>query len=38
MKTTLLALAAALALGICALAIAPPAEANPCARNPAICQ
>ncbi len=37
MKTVLLTLAAAMALIACAVAIAPTADANPCARNPAIC-
>ncbi len=38
MRTILLTLATAAALFACAVAIAPSADANPCARNPAICQ
>ena len=38
MKTLLLTLATATALIVCAFAIAPAADANPCARNPAICR
>lgn len=38
MKTVLLTLATAIALIVCAFAIAPSADANPCVRNPAVCQ
>ena len=38
MKTVLLTLATAIALIACAVAIAPSADANPCVRNPAVCQ
>ena len=38
MKTALLTLGAAIALIACAFAIAPSADANPCARNPVICR
>lgn len=38
MKMILLSVATAIALSVCALAIAPAVDANPCVRNPAICQ
>lgn len=38
MKTVMLTLAAAIALIACAFAVVPSADANPCVRNPAVCQ
>ena len=38
MRTAILTVAAAILLGLCALSTIPMADANPCIRNPAMCQ